>query len=107
MEFLLPIVLGASALVFITMPFWGGASQLGAKRRAEAVLTSQNLDLDRELGKMDDDEWRELRPLVAQNEIESVGDVESLIGQFRRARRLDLSLESEILVARARKKRLN
>ncbi len=102
---LLPIIVGLAALAYVTMPLWSGASGETSLRRAAQVVSREQLELDRELGKIDAAEYDELDALLPK-EAPKFGEqtVESLVGAFRRRRRLDLSIEAEVLVARARRK---
>lgn len=109
LPFLLPALVGIAALVFITMPLWSGASGAAQLRRAPLVVSREQLELDRELGKIDAAEYDELDALLPPEEIKEpkfgTAAVESLVGAFRRRRRLELSIEAEVLVARARRNR--
>ncbi|BCM91626.1 hypothetical protein IAD21_03501 [Abditibacteriota bacterium] len=106
-NFLLPALLGLVALAYIFMPLLAGASERNI-HAVNYVPGVEELDLDHDLGKIDDEEWttrraqmetaaRELRPQLT--------DIERLIWNFRRSQRADLALEAEILIARGRKKR--
>lgn len=104
----LPIIIGALALAFVTMPLWtGGAGELKLRKSA-LVISREQLELDRELGKIDAAEYDELNALLPVEEPKFGGSVvESLVGAFRRTRKLDASVEAEVLVARARRKTEN
>ena len=106
LHFLLPIIVGSAALAFITMPLWSSASSQPKLRRAAHVVSREQLELDRELGKIDAAEYDELDAMLPKEE-PKFGElaVESLVGAFRRRRKLDLSVEAEVLVARARRNR--
>lgn len=106
LPFLLPIIVGLAALAFVTMPLWSGASNPMQLRRAAHVVSREQLELDRELGKIDATEYDELNALLPAEE-PKFGEqfAESLIGKFRRRRKMDLSVEAEILVARVRRHR--
>jgi hypothetical protein len=106
-NFLLPAILGVAALVYIFMPLWAGASNYAIRTRDSVVYGVEELDLDYDLGKIDEDEWKSRRPALearAQPTPKRM-NVETLIHSFRRARRAELAIESEVLVARARKKK--
>ncbi len=101
----LPIIIGVLALAFITMPLWMGSARETKLRRAPLVISREQLVLDRELGKIDATEYDELNALLPREEPKFGGVmVESLVGAFRRKRKTDLSVEAEVLVARARRK---
>lgn len=103
MQLLVPLVLALAALAFILLPLWGGATAVGS-RRNPTLFSSDQLELDRELGKIDAAEYEELAPHVAAAEApKSLVPIEALIGAFRRQRRVDAALEIEVLVARARR----
>lgn len=103
---LLPVIVGLTALAFITMPLWSGASGETRLRRAAHVVSREQLELDRELGKIDAAEYDELDALLPEEE-PKFGEqfAESLISKFRRRHKLELSVEAEVLVARARRSR--
>jgi hypothetical protein len=104
MQLLVPLVLALAALAFILMPLWGGTSPLKSRSKATALFSSDQLELDRELGKIDAAEYDELKPQVAANEAPKiVAPVEALIAAFRRQKRADAALEIEVMVARARR----
>ena len=106
LPFLLPIIVGLAALAFITMPLWSGSSGQTRLRRAAHVVSREQLELDRELGKIDAAEYDELNALLPREEPKwGEAALESLVGAFRRRRKLDLSVEAEVLVARARRNR--
>ena len=105
MNSLLPLVLGLAAVAYITLPLWSGASSAPQKRRAPLVVSREQLELDRELGKIDADEYAELDALLPKPQPRvSEGAIESLIGALRRKRRASRAVEAEVLVARARRK---
>ena len=105
---LLPIVIGLAALAFVTMPLWAGSSGASNVRRAPLVISREQLELDRELGKIDAAEYDELDALLPRDEPKfGEATVEALVGAFRRKRKLELSIEAEVLVARARRRREN
>ena len=106
LPFLPPLIVGIMALAFITMPLWSGASGETRLRRAAQVVSREQLELDRELGKIDAAEYDELNALLPVEEPRfGEAAIESLVGAFRRRRKLELSVEAEILVARARRRR--
>ena len=108
-NYILPTILGIAALLYIFMPIWAGATQRSIRRSDVVVYGVEELDLDHDLGKIDEDEWQARRPALlaqAQPAPQRVS-VETLIRGFRRARRAELAIESEVLVARARKKNPN
>lgn len=105
---LLPIIVGVLALAFITMPLWMSNTGAVKLRKAPLVVSREQLELDRELGKIDATEYDELNALLPREEPKFGGSiVESLVGSFRRKRKLDLSVEAEVLVTRARNKSAN
>ena len=107
MTFLLPALLGLAALAYILMPLWAGESKRQL-RATDYVPGVEELDLDRDLEKIDDDEWQSRRLLLEQAAPAAplpLTNIERLIWNFRRARRADLALEAEIWVARERRKR--
>ena len=101
----LPIIIGVLALAFVTMPLWIKNSGELKLRKSALVISREQLELDRELGKIDAAEYDELNSLLPADEPKfGAQTVESLVGAFRRKRKLDLSVEAEVLVARARHK---
>lgn len=105
MEIVLPLILGVFALAYISLPFWGGVSSTKEKTEELPTWSAEQLELDRDLGKIDDREFRELNPNVPVSASTKRISVEGLIGAVRRQKRLDLTVETEILVARARRKK--
>ena len=101
---LLPIIVGVAALAFITLPLWSASAGATRLRRAAHVVSREQLELDRELGKIDAAEYDELDALLPK-EAPKFGEaaIESLVGSFRRRRKLNVSVEAEVLVARARR----
>lgn len=102
MQYLVPVIVGIATLAFILAPFWirmGGSGHL--RSTGESWHSLAQLDLDRELGKIDDAEYEELKNRI-QTEAAPVPPLEALIYRFRLQRRLDTALEAEILIARAR-----
>ncbi len=107
MTVLLPLLLGLAALAYILMPLWAGESKREL-RSTDYVPGVEELDLDRDLEKIDDAEWQGRRLLLEQaapSALPPLLNVERLIWNFRRARRADLAAEAEIWVARERRKR--
>ena len=102
MEIGLLIFLGAALLAFLLAPFWMGAAPLRAAKNEARWHSLEALELDRELGKISDEEFRELKKQTCPTR---VLNLENLIFRARREKRLQLALEAEILVARARGKR--
>lgn len=94
-------MLGAALLVFLLAPFWMGASPTRAAQNEARWHSLEALELDRELGKITSEEFAELKKQTRQT---PVLNLENLIFRARREKRLQLALEAEILVARARKK---
>ena len=108
LPYLPPLVVGIVALAYITMPLWAGAAGETKVRRAAQVVSREQLELDRELGKIDAAEYDELNALLPREEPKFGGQfAESLVGKFRRRRKAELSVEAEVLVARARRKGAN
>jgi len=105
-NFLLPAVLGVVALLYILMPLWTGATEQRLTPSDVVVYGVEELDLDHDLGKIDEDEWKARRPaLLAQAApIRRKMSVESLIRSFRVAKRAGLAVEAEVLIARGRRK---
>ena len=103
MEWIFPVLLGGAALFYIASPLWAGAAPTQPAARGENWHTLEQLEIDRDLGKSDDEEVEELRPhLPAPSPPASL---ESLIFGARRQKRLHTALETEVLIARARKKK--
>lgn len=109
-DWFLPALLGGAALFYIMMPLWGTVTAAFSRPKVEASRYSLNqLELDHELGKIDDEEYAQLKPQIEALEEqgdEPFFDLEDVIAAVRRERRVDLALESEILIARERVKRL-
>ena len=108
MEWLLPIVLGAMALFYICQPLFAGASSARRQEKFEGWHSLEQLEIDRQLGKIDDDEWEELKKRVPLDDAKPASrsvSVESLIFGARRRKRMNVALESEVLIARARRKK--
>jgi hypothetical protein len=103
MEWLFPIVLGGAALFYIVSPLWAGTSGNVRKSLPENWHTVEQLDIDRDLGKIDDAEWEELKPEMPAPSPQI--SLEALIFGARRQKRVNTALESEVLIARARKKK--
>ena len=68
MELLVPLMLALVALAFIFMPLWAGETQLRRRPKAAALFSRDQLELDRELGKIDAAEYDELTPQMAASE---------------------------------------
>ena len=104
LPFLPPILVGIVALAFVTMPLWSGSSGESRLRRAAHVVSREQLELDRELGKIDAAEYDELHALLPKEEPKfGEAAIESLVGTFRRRRKVEMSVEAEVLVARVRR----
>ena len=102
MEWVFPIFLGGAALFYIASPLWAGAAPAKRAATRENWHTIEQLEIDRALGKIDDAEYQELQP---QSPAPSpFASLEALIFGARRQKRLETALESEVLIARARKK---
>lgn len=108
MEWLLPLILGAMALFYICQPLWSGASASQRQTQFEGWHSLEQLEIDRQLGKIDDEEFEELKervpPATPLAQPTAPHGLEALIFGARRQKRLQMSLESEILIARARKR---
>ncbi len=124
MEILLPLVIGALALFYVCQPLWAGASLERRQTRFEGWHSLEQLEFDRQIGKIDDAEFEELQkrvpveapaPAIDANLLENLisgargqsrlqNPIENLIFQARRQKRAHNSLESEILIARARQR---
>lgn len=112
METIFPILIGVAALIYILTPLLGGAAPFRVRSKNEALVSGAQIELDAELGKIDDAERADLDAnIAAQTPREAASghavSVEALIRGARSAKRVELDLESEILVARARRKHLN
>jgi hypothetical protein len=105
MEWLLPIVLGGAALAFITQPLWSGMITPLRAARHESWHSVEQLEMDRQLGKIDDAEYEELKPRlpVAAPVAAPISILETIILRTRRQKRLETALEIEVLIERARK----
>lgn len=106
-NYILPVILGIAALLYILTPIWAGAAQRSIRPSDVVVYGVEELDLDHDLGKIDEDEWKTRRPALLAQALPAPQrvSVETLIRGFRRARRAELAIESEVLVARARKQK--
>lgn len=104
MEWLFTLVLGALALFYICQPLWAGASAGQKQSRFEGWHSLEQLEIDRQLGKIDDAEFEELKARVPVAAPVEPPFLEALISRVRRQKRANLSLESEILITRARKR---
>jgi len=105
METLFPVLIGVAALIYILMPLISGATPHQSKPQHEAVMSNAQIELDQELGKIDVAERAELEAQLPKTVVRETVSVESIIGAFRRQRRVDTALEAEVLIARARKKK--
>lgn len=106
MEWIFPLILGGAALAYITMPFWAGASAVRRAARETHWHSASQLELDRDLGKIDEAEYEELAPATEPEPVRwPLSSLEALIFRARRQKRLDVALESEVLIARARTKK--
>ncbi len=107
MEWLLPIVIGSMALFYICQPLLVGASQTKRESQIEGWHSLEQLEIDRQLGKIDDAELEELKKRVLVETPQKTGgfSVEALIFGARRQKRMNIALESEVLIARARRKK--
>lgn len=108
-NFLLPAILGIVALLYILMPLWAGATEQRLRPSDVVVYGVEELDLDHDLGKIDEDEWKALRPaLLAQaTPVHRKTSVESLIRSFRVSKRAGLAVEAEVLIARGRRRNIS
>lgn len=100
---ILSYVVAAATLAFVLAPLFG--ADPGRLRRGtsnESWLSLAQLDLDRELGKVDEAEYEELQKR-ARSSLPSF-PLEAFVYSYRAARRQDKALESEILVVRARRR---
>jgi hypothetical protein len=107
MEIALTVVLGAIALAYICSPLWSGASASERSARMESWHTAEQLELDREMGKIDQAEYDELKPNVPVEAPAPTFSLEGLIMGARRHKRTELSIETEVMIARARAKKGN
>ena len=106
-DLMLPAVLGLAALAYIFLPLFAGASKRSI-HAVDYVPGVEELDLDHDLGKIDEDEWKSRRVLLenaARSASVPTTNIERLIFNFRRQKRAELALESEILIARRRRKK--
>ncbi|RYG70563.1 hypothetical protein EON80_07615 [bacterium] len=106
METALPIFLGLMALAYICSPLWSGAAQMRRAIRHDGWHSLEQLELDRETGKIDQAEYEEIKatlPTVAP----TLPPLEAIIMGARRQKRVETALEAEILVARERAKKSN
>lgn len=105
-DFFLPAVLGLVALAYIFMPLVAGASKRTI-HPVDYVPGIEEVDLDHDLGKIDDEEWTLKRAALERAARASQlpqTNIERLILNFRRARRVEIAAEAEVLIARNRKK---
>lgn len=104
-NFILPALLGLIALAYIFTPLWAGASKRTI-RAVDYVPGVEELDLDHDLGKIDEDEWKSRRALLehtARSARVPQTNIERLIWNFRRQKRAELAVEAEVLIARGRR----
>ncbi len=104
---MLLLVVGSAALAFILAPFWTSSTAVRAPAEQARWHSLAQLELDRELEKIGADEFEELKPRAEKEVRAPIFNVEAAIFRFRREKRLQLALEAEILVARARRKTKN
>ncbi|HEX8465046.1 MAG TPA: hypothetical protein VF627_10560 [Abditibacterium sp.] len=102
MEWLLSAVLGALALAYVCSPLWMGAASSRAGASGEGWHSLEQLEIDRELGKIDDAEYEELKARIPAPAAPRVS-LEALIFGARRQKRLNAAAETEVLIARARR----
>jgi hypothetical protein len=102
MDWLFSGVIAAAAIVYICFPLWAGASQVRRGARHETWHSVEQLEIDRELGKIDDAEYEELKPRLPVRT--ALPPLEALIYGARQQKRAQTAIETEILIARARKK---
>lgn len=97
------MVFGIGTLLYLIAPFRGFSSSKMRRLKAtsEGWNTLPQLELDRELGKIDEAEFQELKQRT-RPDVLVTSPIESLIAGVRAARKLDRSLETEVLVARQR-----
>lgn len=105
MTIFLTAILCCATLVFVFGPLFSRdeTPKIWAHER-ERWLSVPQLELDRALGKIDDAEFEELKQRANQESV-YLSPLEAAIFTFRWVRRADKSIEAEILVARARKKK--
>ncbi len=110
MEILVSSILALVTLAFVLSPvIWPAPASAPLKGQREKWLSLPQLELDRALGKIDEAEFNELEKRTTadqapKNARAAFPDVEAAILSLRRARLVDRSLESEILIQRARSK---
>lgn len=98
---LIPWIVAAATAVYILAPLFGFTN--GRKVQAaneESWHTLPQLEADRELGKIDETEYQEMKRHATAPPL---WNVEGLIYALRRARRLDVAVEAEVLIQRARR----
>lgn len=105
-DIVVPILVLLAGAAYVFLPFWGESSPLRMRRRATVGPRSslEQLELDRELGKIDEAEYQSLRPELESRSLPEEFDLESLIFALRRGKRLELALEAEIAIARQKSK---
>jgi len=103
MAAILSIVAALATFAYILAPLFSkGVRREAPAAGVESWHSVPQLEIDRALGKIDDVEFEEMRKRART--APTFGPVEILIYNFRRARRLDRSVETEVLIARARHK---
>jgi hypothetical protein len=105
MEIILAVFLGGLALIYICSPLLSGASETARAGRQETWHSVEQLEIDREMGKIDQAEYEELKPRAPEPEpVATLPSVEELILGVRQQKRADVAIETEVLIARSRKK---
>lgn len=106
MEIFFTVILAIGTLLYVMSPF--RFADAGGRRRyqpaAETWNTMPQLELDKELGKIDEQEYEELKQRT-RPDLTVRTPIEAIISGVRAARKLDRSLETEVLIARQRKNR--
>lgn len=99
---LIPWIVAAATAVYVLAPLLGFSSvRRESIVREESWHTLPQLESDRALGKIDEAEYEEMKRTATAPPALSL---EGLIFAVRRARRLDVAVEAEVLVQRARRK---
>lgn len=102
----IPWIVALATLAFVLVPFCSkGETGRSGRVREESWHSLTQLDTDRAMGKIDDAEYEELKAHVTAPP--SIWSLESVIMAARRARRLSLALEAEVLIKRARRGKIN
>lgn len=107
METLFPVLIGVAALFYILMPLLGDSSPFASRAKDEQLVSRAQIELDADLGKIDESERENLEAQLPPEAPRETVSVESLIRGARAAKRVDIELESEVLIARARRRHLN